>query len=245
MAKTVDSKTIDAVLVPGINSSPSAVGGLSASGGSLAEKLEREIPSSGVPARLGLWIDAGFQIYYSRFKTLAILAAIGVGLGVVTFGFAVPVLAAVMAVIVLREMKASVPNAGLKVTPLICLHGLAIMVVQNVLAYSGGYFLEMVPYVSGFALAAWAIAIETLFAFALLFVVAFELPAWSAVGRSFSLASKAGLSLLWLYVMGAAASKVGGVLFGVGAILTAPILICVLAAAFVSLTAKQDDVVAA
>ena len=60
--------------------------------------------------------------------------------------------------------------------------------------------------------------------------------AWIAVGQSFGLASKAGLSLLWLYVMGAAASQCGGVLLGVGAILTAPILPRLLVAAFVSLT---------
>ena len=57
-----------------------------------------------------------------------------------------------------------------------------------------------------------------------------------ALGQSFGLASKAGLSLLWLYVMGAAASQCGGVLLGVGAILTAPILPRLLVAAFVSLT---------
>jgi uncharacterized membrane protein YoaK (UPF0700 family) len=53
------------------------------------------------------------------------------------------------------------------------------------------------------------------------------------------LASKAGISLLWLYVMGAAASKLGGAFFGFGAIVTAPILVCLLASAFVSLTADE------
>jgi hypothetical protein len=206
---------------------------------SIAERLENEAPSSNVPARLGLWIDTGFQIYYSKFKLLVLLAAIGVGLGIVTFGFAVPVLAAVMAVVVLREMEASVPNLSLKVTPWICVHGLLIMVIQNILAYGGSYLLEKIPYVNGFALTAWSIAIESLFAFALLFVVAFELTAPSAIYRSVTLASKAGISLLWLYVMGAAASKLGGAFFGFGAIVTAPILVCLLASAFVSLTADE------
>lgn len=206
---------------------------------SIAERLEQEDDGSDIPARLGLWIDAGFQVYYRKFRVLVLLSAIGVGLGVVTLGFAFPVLAAIMALVVLREIQVSFPNKDLKLTPSICMHGVIIMVVQNLLAYGGSFLLEKVPYVSGFLLTSWGIAVESLFSFALFFVVAYRLSAVHAVFRSGRLAVRAGLSLLWLYVMGAAASKLGAAFLGVGAIVTAPILVCLLAAAFVSLTTVE------
>lgn len=229
---------IEADLVPSPSSKSASAPSLASAHttSALASTLVEGFHDRDVPSRLGLWVDVGYHVYYAKFVSLVLLAAIGVGLGVVTLGFALPIVASIMAVVVLRELTQPDSDYRLRITPGICIHGLMVMLTQNLLAYGGTYALQNVPYVSGFATAIWAVAIETLFAFALLFVVGHRLPAWIAVGQSFGLASKAGLSLLWLYVMGAAASQCGGVLLGVGAILTAPILPCLLAAAFVSLT---------
>ncbi len=224
-------------------------------GGALAKRLTTNLASKPTPSRLGLWVETGFDVYYAKFPQLILMAAVGLGLGVVTFGFAMPIIAGVMALFALRCIGASVhrcigasvhrcigapmPNARLSLTPLIGIHAVLVMVAQNLLAYGGTLLLSKVPFVSSFLVASWAIVIETLFAFALLLVVGYGRSAIGAVAGSGLLASKAGLSLLWLYIMGAAASNVGGALFGVGAILTAPILTCVLTAAFVSLATEH------
>jgi hypothetical protein len=208
-------------------------------GGALAERLTTNLASKQTPSRLGLWIESGFDVYYAKFPQLILMAAVGLGLGVVTFGFAMPIVAGVMALFALRCIGAPMPNARLSLTPLIGIHAVFVMVAQNFLAYGGTLLLSKVPFVSSFLVASWAIVVETLFAFALLMVVGYGKSAIGAVMGSGLLASKAGLSLLWLYIMGAAASNVGGALFGVGAILTAPILTCVLTAAFVSLATEH------
>lgn len=207
-------------------------------GGALAERLTMGLSSKPTPSRLGLWIESGFEVYYAKFPQLILMAAVGLGLGVVTFGFAMPIVAGVMALFALRCIGAPMPNARLSLTPLIGMHALFVMVAQNLLAYGGTFVLSKVPFVSSFLVASWAIVVETLFAFALLLVVGYGKSAFGAVTGSGFLASKAGLSLLWLYIMSAAASNVGSALFGVGAILTAPILTCVLTAAFVSLATE-------
>jgi hypothetical protein len=229
------------VIIDPTEEGPPSRGSLSRAilGGALVKRLTTDLVGQQTPRRLGAWIETGFDIYYARFPQLALMAAVGLGLGVVTFGFAMPVVAGVMALFALRAIGAPMPNERLTLTPWIGLNAVGVMVMQNLLAYGGTWLLSKVPVVSGFLVAGWAIAIETLFAFALLLVVGYTKSALGAVVGSGFLASKAGLALLWLYIMGAAASNVGNAFFGIGAVVTAPVLICVLTAAFVSLATEN------
>lgn len=236
---TITPQSVTIIDSPGGNTSGGGLMSRAIQGGALAERLTTNLAIKPTPSRLGLWIESGFDVYYAKFPQLILMAAVGLGLGVVTFGFAMPIVAGVMALFALRCIGAPMPNARLSLTPLIGIHAVFVMVAQNLLAYGGTLLLSKVPLVSSFLVASWAIVVETLFAFALLLVVGYGRSAIGAVIGSGLLASKAGLSLLWLYIMGAAASNVGGALFGVGAILTAPILTCVLTAAFVSLATEH------
>ncbi len=119
-------------------------------GGALAERLTTNLASKPTPSRLGLWIESGFDVYYAKFPQLILMAAVGLGLGVVTFGFAMPIVAGVMALFALRCIGAPMPNARLSLTPLIGIHAVFVMVAQNLLAYGGTLLLSKVPFVSSF-----------------------------------------------------------------------------------------------
>ena len=166
---------------------------------------------------LGGWISEAFEAYKSNFGLLCVSMLVAVLLAVFTCGVLAGPMMAGMTLIVLRVLRKEqpVPQIG-DVFKGFDFFVQALLYIVVVVA--AGFLLGFIPMIGQVA----GFLISPLVMFAMCLIVDRKMDFWPAILASFEKAKAEYVMLLVLWLLGSLISAAGGLLCGVGAILTAP-----------------------
>jgi hypothetical protein len=196
---------------------------------------------NGVPRRqflfshLGAWIQHGCNAFAANWPILVFSSAVACVVSIISLG----VLAGPMTVGLARMCLAGVRDkqAKLSVHMLwngfnVALQSFAFVTAQLLLAFSGVYILRNFGRIGTLGSGLYIAMLQTILAFGVFFIAADRVNAIKAALRSARLVSAAPFVFLLLCVVAGALGNLGAIFFGIGAIATLPLHLCVLACAF-------------
>jgi len=185
--------------------------------------------------RIGDWTQKGCDAFAKEWQPLCLGSCVACGVTLLSFGIlAGPMTAGLtqMALAALRSGETP-PSLGLLWKGFsVSLSSFLCVITQVLLAFCGVYVLLGFGVVGDYLAGLYVTLIQTVVMFGMFFIVDQKANFLSALARSAVVVSWGPFVFLMLYAVAASLGSIGGVFFGLGAILTLPIQLCVLGAAF-------------
>ena len=166
---------------------------------------------------IGGWISEAFELYKANFALLCVATLVALLLGVFTCGVLAGPLWAGLTLIILRVSRKEAPEPQIGDV----FKGFDFFLqalLYAVVLFAASFILGFVPMIGQVA----PLLLLPLVMFAMSLIVDKKMDFWPAIQASFEKAKGEYVSLLVLSLLAALISAAGGLLCGVGAILTAP-----------------------
>jgi hypothetical protein len=193
--------------------------------------------------RIGEWTQEGCDAFAKEWRSLCLGSCVACGVTLLSFGIlAGPMTAGLtqMALAALRSeetpLSLSLLWKGFSVT----LSSILYILAQVLLAFCGVYVLLGFGFVGDYLAGLYVALIQTVLMFGMFFISDQKANVFSALTKSAVIVSWGPFVFLMLYAVAASLGSIGGVFFGLGAILTLPIQLCVLGAAFNDIVSHGD-----
>jgi hypothetical protein len=193
--------------------------------------------------RIGEWTQKGCDAFAREWRALCLASCVACGVTLLSFGvLAGPMTAGLtqMALAALRSSKQPLSLGLLWNGFSVSLSSILYVVAQVLLAFCGVYVLLGLGVVGDYLAGLYIALIQTVQMFGMFFIADRKANALSALAKSAVVVSWGPFIFLMLYAVAASLGSIGGVFFGLGAILTLPIQLCVLGAAFDDVCTGRD-----
>ncbi|MCA1809731.1 MAG: hypothetical protein ABR497_10535 [Kiritimatiellia bacterium] len=183
--------------------------------------------------KIGGWLQEAFNLYKANFVLLFVTSLLALLLGKLTFGILMGPLAAGMAMIMLRLIDNSEqrPEIGdvfkgfefFLDSFLLVLASAAVMLIAMVLS-----LLVFNSFIAGLLMIVVAVVIHVLVMLALCLIVDKRMDFWPAAQAAFQALKSAFLPLVLAVLVTIIASSIGGLVCGIGILVTAPMYWCMM-----------------
>ncbi len=199
------------------------------------------------PVKFNEWIQGGFNLYKDNFAVLFVATLIAILLSGVTLGILAGPLAVGVALIVLRLIDKQEPKPEIgdvfkgfdQFLP-----SFLLFLGVGVASLIGSTILGIVPVFGGLLGILFAYGLGTVVMFSIFLIAERKMDVWPAVMTSFDTVKTNFWPFLGLYVVACLLSSIGFILCGIGVILTAPIMACVLGVAYRDVFSTKEAPVA-
>lgn len=191
---------------------------------------------------IGSVLNRAFELYKQNISTLLITCLLGGIIAMVSFGIlAGPMYAGIVYVTLgLLDRKQPAPVIGDLFKGFTWfVPSLIFFILLFVVIFFGQIILAFVPLIGGLLSMAVAIGVPTLVMFALFYIVERNMEVIPAIQASVELVKKNFWIFLGLYIVAAVISSLGVIACFIGAVLTAPMMPCMLAVAYRDLHPAQ------
>ena len=188
-----------------------------------------------IQVKFGDWIEAGFYLYKQNFSTLVLAAIIAIVLSTLTVGILLGPLLAGLALISLRLFDKSVPLPTVRTV----FHGfdyflnsLFFAVFWGIAVLIGSAILGIIPGIGQLLALLFVYVAQTYLMFGIYLIVDQKLNFWPASMVSYNVVKTNFWHFFGFAVVTGIIGTIGGILIGIGIVLTMPIQICITAVAY-------------
>jgi len=188
-----------------------------------------------VEVRFGKWIEAGFNLYKNNFGTLVLASVIALVLSTVTVGLLAGPMIAGLAIVTLQLLRKEVPRPDasrvfrgfdyfLNAFLFIAVWGIAILI--------GSFILALFPVIGQLLSLFFVYAAQAFLMFGMYLIVDKQLNFLPASRESIQTVKTNFWPFFGLSAIASIIGIAGSIAFGIGIVLTIPIQVCILAAAY-------------
>jgi uncharacterized membrane protein len=199
-------------------------------------------PAARPEVKIGPWIQQGFDLLKAHPGPLILGALLAVALSVVTLGILAGPMAAGLAWVVLGLARGRTPRPGAgEVFKGFgwFLDALVFFVLWMVAAFLGSAILGVVPVLGALLSFAWHWVLQAFLMFALFLIVDRNLGFWPAAWQSVEMVRSNLGPFLGFGVIASLIGSAGVLAFGIGVIVTYPLQVCIVAAAYRELWGEE------
>lgn len=194
-----------------------------------------EIDSKEIQTKIGAWFKGGFNLYKENFIVVFVSCIIAMVLGVVSIGIlAGPLLVGVFMILFRLIEKSSPPPFFSDVFKGFeqFIAGFLFVIVCAIVNFCGSLVLRSVPNIGGLLGFAYSCALGGLVIFGLPLIADKKLDFWAALELSIQTVKPKLIQYLIFSFAGSIITISGGLLMGVGVLLTFPFYLCSVAVAY-------------
>ena len=188
-----------------------------------------------IQVKFGDWIEAGFNLYKQNFSTLVLAAIIAFVLASLTVGILLGPLLAGLVLISLQLFDKTVPSPTVGTIFRgfdFFLNSLLFVVFWGLAVLIGSAILNILPGIGQLLALVFVNVAQTYLMFGMYLIVDQKMNFWPASLLSINVVKTNFWHFFGFAVVSGIIGSVGGVLIGIGIVLTLPIQICINAAAY-------------
>jgi len=196
-----------------------------------------------IQVKFGDWIEAGFNLYKPNFSTLVLAAIIAFVLASLTAGILLGPLLAGLVLISLQLFDKSVPlpTVGTIFRGFdFFLNSLLFVVLWGIAVLAGSAILSILPGIGQLLALVFVNVAQTYLMFGMFLIVDQKMNFWPASMASVNVVKTNFWPFFGFAVVTGIIGSVGGILIGIGIVLTIPIQICITAVAYREIFSDLD-----
>jgi hypothetical protein len=185
--------------------------------------------------KIGEWIEEGFNLYKNNFGTLVLTAIIALVLTAITIGILAGPMLAGLVIITLQLLRKAEPEPdpgkvfrGFDYF----LNAFLFLLVWGIAIFVGSLILQVFPGVGQLISLFFVYAAQAFLMFGIFLIVDKKMRFWPASMESIQTVKTNFWPFLGLSTVASIIGSLGGILLGIGIVLTIPIQVCILAVAY-------------
>ena len=185
--------------------------------------------------KFGEWIEEGFHLYKNNFGTLVLAAIIALVLTAITIGILAGPMLAGLVIITLQLLRKEhpEPDPGRVFRGFdYFLNAFLFLLVWGIAIFVGSLILQVFPGVGQLLSLFFVYAAQAFLMFGIFLIVDKQMRFWPASMESIQTVKTNFWPFLGLSTVASIIGSLGGILLGIGIVLTIPIQVCILAVAY-------------